>query len=116
MAASTAGLSQLRSGCSGMKECRYHCSVASSHVHARPQRSKADIQLFGGPPPGAESRHTYQSRLGSSREEREATNHAWRSEVWLGTQSTITRMPRAWASATRWSKSASVPKTGWTSV
>ena len=95
MAASTAGLSQLRSGCSAMNECRYHWPVCSSNVHAGPTASNAETQSLGGPPPGAPSRHTYQSRFGSSRAERDAWNHGWRSEVWFGTQSSTTRMPRS---------------------
>ena len=47
IAATTSGLSQLRSGCWGRKVCRYHCSVASSHVHAGPP-PKAAGQLLGG--------------------------------------------------------------------
>jgi hypothetical protein len=39
--------------------------------------------------------------------------HAW-SEVWLGTKSRRTRMPRRWHSATRRSMSAIVPNSGWT--
>ena len=47
IASTTSGLSQLRSGCWGRKGCRYHCSVASSHVHAGPP-PKAAGQLLGG--------------------------------------------------------------------
>ena len=64
-----------------------------SKVHAGPTASNADTQSFGGPPP-TPSRHTYQSRFGSSREERAASNHGWRSDVWFGTQSSTTRMSR----------------------
>ena len=53
---------------------------------------------MGGRPPGRPSRQTYQSRFGSSRDERDARNQGCRSEVWFGTQSMITRMPRACAS------------------
>ncbi len=77
--------------------------------------AKSLIQLLGGPPSGAGSRQMYQSRLGSVRDERDASNHACSVEVWLGTQSISTRMPAAWHSATRASKSASVPNTGSTS-
>ena len=41
--------------------------------------------------------------------------HAWRSEVWFGTQSITTRMSRAWHARTSSSKSSSVPNTGSTS-
>jgi hypothetical protein len=98
-----------------MNECRYHCSVASSYVHAPPTAGNAESQLFGGvsgPPP---SRQTYQSRFGFSREDRDSTNHGCWSEVWLGTKSTTTLMPRSCAAATRASKSASVPNCGSTS-
>ena len=92
-----------------MKECRYHWPVASSKVHAGPTALNCEVQSFG------RSRQTYQSRFGSSRELREASNHGCRSEVWLGTQSITTRMPRSWHAATRASKSSSVPKIGSTS-
>ena len=115
MAASTSGLSQLRSGCWGMNECSQYWPVASSSVHAAPQARKADSQSLGGPPSGAGSRQTYQSRFGSSRLRRDASNHGWRSEVWLGTQSITMRMPRVWHSATRRSKSARLPNRGSTS-
>ena len=36
IASTTSGLSQLRSGCSGRKRCRYYWPVASSQVHAGP--------------------------------------------------------------------------------
>ena len=75
IAASTSGLSQSRSGCSGMNECRYYWPVRASSVQAGPTASNSDRQSFGGPPSGAPSRHTYQSRFGLSRLERESANH-----------------------------------------
>ncbi len=81
--------------------------MASSKVQASPPNDA--FQLFG------ESRQMYQSRLAQSREDRESTNHGCSAEVWLGTQSTITRMPRRWASASTRSKSSRVPNTGSTS-
>ena len=114
MAASTSGLSQLRSGCSAMNECRYHWPVRSSYVHAGPTAENAETQSFGGPP-SIPSRHTYQSRFGSSREDRAASNQAWRSEVWFGTQSSTTRIPRAWHASTSASRSSSDPNCGSTS-
>src|SRR5271157_5090481 len=57
--------------------------VTPSRVQAGPP--KREIQLFGGPPFGAGSRHTYQSRLGADRDERLSRNQGWRSEVWFGT-------------------------------
>jgi Na+/H+ antiporter 1 len=55
---------------------------------------------------------------------RAASRSAWlpssrgvaRSEMWFGTQSTMSLMPRRWAPASRSSKSARVPNTGSTSV
>ena len=70
---------------------------------------------FGGPPSGFASRQTYQSRFGLSRADRDSTNHGCRSDVWLGTQSSSTRIPRSCAAATRSSKSARSPNTGSTS-
>ena len=70
----------------------------------------------GGPPSGAGSRHRYQSRFGSSRELRDAANHGCWSEVWFGTKSQMTRSDRAWASASRRSKSSSEPNSGSTPV
>ena len=115
MAASTAGSSQLRSGWADSNRWRYHWPVGSWNVQAGAVRSKAATQLLGGDPSGAGSRHTYQSRWALSRDDAASTNHGCWSEVWLGTQSMTTRMPRSWASATRASKSARSPKSGSTS-
>ena len=101
IASASSGLPQLRSGCAAVNSCRYHWPVRGSWVQAAPPRANAERSPSGGPPPGAPSRQMYQSRLGSSREEREASNHGWRSEEWFGTQSMITLMPRAWASPSR---------------
>ena len=98
-----------------MNECRYHWPVASSNVHAAPTASNVERQSFGGRRRARPSRQTYQSRFGSSRDERDSTNHGCRSDVWFGTQSTTTLMPRAWPPAISRSKSASVPNTGSTS-
>jgi len=65
--------------------------VASSSVQAGPP--KTERQLFGGALPRP-SRQWYQSRFGDDREERDSMNHGCRSDVWLGTQSISTRMPR----------------------
>jgi len=54
----------------------------------------------------------YQSRLGSSRDRREATNHGWAAEVWLSTMSKTTFIPRAWISRIRHAASASEPYSG----
>ena len=53
---------------------------------------KAATQLLGGVS-GSPSRQTYQSRLGSSRLDRAATNQGCWSDVWLGTRSTSSRRP-----------------------
>ncbi len=66
MASRTSGFHQLRSGCSGVNECRYHWPVASSKAQALPARGNELIQLLGGEPSGRESAQTYQSRLGLS--------------------------------------------------
>ncbi len=71
IAASTSGLSQLRSGCSAMNECRYHCSVRSSKLHAGPTASNAETQSLGGPAPRARS--AIRTSRASDRHARSAT-------------------------------------------
>src|SRR3954454_17129215 len=70
------------------------------------------FQLFGGPPSGPGSRHTYQSRCGASPAPRASTNHACSSLGWLGTRSSSTRMPRSRAAAISVSSVASEPRGG----
>ena len=116
MASLTSGFHQLRSGCSGSEGVQVPLAgglVEGPGPSAR--EGTALTQLLGGEPSGRESAQTYQSRLGLSLEERDSRNQGWRSEVWLGTRSITTRMPRAWASATSRSKSSRVPKIGSTS-
>ena len=72
IAASTSGLSQLRSGCSGMNECRYYWPVRSSSVHARADGLERRRQSFGGPPSGARRATRTSRACGSSRLERDA--------------------------------------------
>src|SRR6185503_18887860 len=79
-------------------EPKYPCPLASSSVQAGPPKTAR--QLFGGPP-SRPSRQWYQSRLGDDRDARDSRNHGWRSDVWFGTQSTSTRMPRSCAAAIR---------------
>ena len=86
-----------RPGTSGDTTGRSPCRTSTP----RPQRTNAERQLFGGPPSGAPSRQTYQSRFGLSRLERDAWNHGCWSEVWFGTQSSTTLMSRRAHSATR---------------
>ena len=50
-------------------------------------------QLFGGPP-STPWCHTYQSRFGLSRLERDSRNQGCSSELWFNTRSRITRIPR----------------------
>ena len=95
IASARSGSSKFRSGWPAVNSWRYHWSVGGSFVHAAPARAKAEREASGGPPPGPPSRQTYQLRLGSSREDREAWNHGWRSEEWLGTQSMMTLIPRS---------------------
>ena len=59
----------------------------------------AAIQLLGGPPSSAGSRQMYQSRLGLSVDDRLSRNHGCWTDVWFGTQSSRTRIPRSWSSA-----------------
>ena len=109
IAAATAGFSQ--SGPAARQE-GVQVPLAGRLVERprRPVRGNAERQLFGGPPSGPPSRQTYQSRLGSSATERGGEPRV-PVECGSGTKSTITRTPRAWASASSPSKSASVPKT-----
>jgi len=83
--------------------------VAGSRCQAGPP--KIDGQLFGGPP-SRPSRQTNQSRFALLRAARDSRNQGCWSELWFGTQSTVTLIPRAWASASSRSKSASVPNSG----
>ena len=52
IAASTSGLAQLRSGCSGGNECRYHWPVARSWRPRRPDRARTRSASRWGAPPG----------------------------------------------------------------
>ena len=79
---------------------------AASNVQAGPPNTLS--QLFGGPSVGARCT----SRDSASRDERDSRTTDARSEVWLGTKSRISFMPRACAAATSASKSSSVPKSG----
>ena len=58
------------------------------------------------------SRHRYQSPYGPDGSRRDSSNQRWAELVWFITRSSMIRMPRRCASATRRSKSARVPKTG----
>ena len=110
IAASTSGLSQLRSGCSAMNECRYHCPVAlvEASTRGRPPGTRTSSRSAARRCRRRRARRTSRG-AGCRASERDSRNHGWRSELWLGTQSTTTRMPRAWASSSRRSKSSSVP-------
>ena len=108
----TSGFSQLKSGCSGAKRWRYH-SPSGTRVHAGPPKVESQsvgASLPSSPRPG---RKTYRARSGLPGP---AASAAWNqtcwSEEWLGTMSTITRMPWSWASAISRSASSSVPKSG----
>ncbi len=78
--------------------------MASSSSQAGPE--KIEAQFVGSAPgspgrcPGRGGRHQYQSRLGSSRDERDATNQGCSSDVWLTTRSMTSRMPRACSAST----------------
>ena len=115
--ARTSSFVQSRSGCSGAKRCRYHWpgrpSASVTRVHAGPPNTLCQ-SLGGVSPPGPRpSRKMYRARSAlPGGAASAARNHGCSLEVWLGTRSTITRSPSPWASATRASKSASVPKCG----
>ena len=71
--------------------------------------------VVGRTSPGSGSRQMYQSRFALVRDDRLSTNHGCSIELWLGTQSSSTLMPRSWNPATSLSRSSRVPKTGSTS-
>ena len=67
---------------------RHPWFVESRSSRANPKRDWyvwRDPAPGGGPPSGAGSRQTYQSRLGLVREDRLSTNQGCRSELWFGT-------------------------------
>ena len=74
-----------------------------------------DPAAGGGPPLGAGSRQMYQSRLGLSRDERLSTNQRCLSELWLGTKSSSSFIPREWSAPSNRSKAARSPNIGSTS-
>ena len=97
IASTTSGLAQfevglLRRGTGGGTTGR------SPRPTSRPARRTPRRQLFGGPSPRP-SRQTYQSRFGESRDDLDSRNHGCSELVWFGTQSSSTRSPRRWASA-----------------
>ena len=108
----TFGLSQLRSGWPGANRCRYHSPAVPSGFLVRVQAGppKMDDQLFGGsspcsPRPG---RNQNRSRTAAPGPASSASlNHGFASEQWLGTMSTMIRMPSACASWISASASAS---------
>ncbi len=88
---------------STLKEIEFFLGVVGEHTGEKigvgfeigaPNREVVQERGRGGPPPGAGSRQTYQSRDGESTDERDSTNHGCWSLVWLGTQSMITLSPR----------------------
>jgi hypothetical protein len=111
IAASTSGFVPVQVGLLGQEQVQVVLAGRLVEVHAG-RRAKCRVQLLGGPPSGAGSRHTYQSRLGSSREERDSTNQGCWSEVWFGTQSSHTCIPRSCAAAISESRSASGAEDG----
>ena len=61
---------------------------------------------------GGSSDHTYQSWYGESGPCRADWNHGCCTEVWLGTRSAMTRMPRSWAVRRNSTTSPTVPTRG----
>ena len=111
----TSGFSQLRSGWVLSNRCRYHCP-SGSRVQASPPNTER--QLFGGSSPCSPrpSRNMYRSRSGlPGPAATAARNHSCSLEVWLGTRSTISRIPSSAIRARIRSKSSRVPKRGSTS-
>ena len=91
MASATAGSSQLRSGCSGRNECRYHCPVrlVDASTPAPPAENESPVVRRAVP-----RSPDVPGRRGLSRPTRDSANHGWRSDVWLGTKSNSTRRPQ----------------------
>ncbi len=85
-------------------------AAGSSSVQAGVPWRNAERQLFAGA-----SRHTYHSACSAAALDRLSTNHGCWSLVWLGTKSSRTRIPRAWASVSSSSRSARSPNNGSTS-
>ena len=111
IASRTAGLRQFTSGCSR----NVHIELATDLV-PRPRRTAEEgrpvVRFPDAPEPVVTpSRHRYQSPYGRT-VRRDSSNQRWAEEVWFITRSSMIRMPRRCASATRRSKSARVPKTG----
>ena len=113
----TFSLSQLRSGCDESKMCKYHwpSSPFGSVMRVQELPPKTDCQLFGGSSPflPRPSRNIYISRSGDPGAAfKAALKNSCSLDEWFGTKSTMIRMPCFFASATRLSKSARVPKSG----
>ena len=118
--ARTSGWFQLRSGCSGVKRCRYHSPGVPSgftvRVHVSPW--KFEIQLVGisspfGPLPGWNQKRSRSGLPGPAA--RACWNQGCSLETWFGTMSMIVRMPSSRASLMSSSASSRVPKVGWMS-
>ncbi len=108
----TSGWAQFRSGCSGVNRWRYH-SPSGTRVQVRPENCEG--QLLGGsspfsPRPGRKWKRLRSALPGPAASA--ARNHACWSETWLGTMSTMVRMPSSRASAISFSASPRVPKAG----
>ena len=95
--ARTSGCSQLRSGCSGANRCRYHCPGGRRR---RPRPGRAAEALTASR--SAAARRPRRGRAGTRTASRSGARlgapappgtTGARSEMWLGTTSTMVRMP-----------------------
>ena len=113
----TSGWFQFRSGCCGANRCRYHSPGVPSGFVVRVQvpPEKLDTQSVGGSSPSGPRPGWNQNRCRSGDPGPAASaarNHSCWSDTWLGTMSTIVRMPSAAASAINSSASSTVPNAG----
>jgi hypothetical protein len=81
-------------------------------VHVVPPNSPAQSVGIRSPPGPRPGRNQNSSRSGAAGSASAFANHACALETWLGTMSTIIRIPAACASVISASAPARVPKTG----
>ena len=96
----TSGWSQFRSGWSDANRCRYHSPGVPSglvvRVHVVPEKGDGQAVGISSPPGPRPSRNQNRARSGEpGGESIAAWNQACSTDTWLGTMSTIVRIPTA---------------------